>query len=324
MIVTLTIDDDPLRGPLFEIVSETQSHLEDLGFEAKWMERRNYRASKPVLRHLEQNLFRETPTVIASAAEETVSFPRKPFGFARGSEPVELRESIVPRSPLKACGDDSMEIATPVLQTRNDEENLSIQIFEATGLTGEVEMIARQIKRFVRTHDYQFSDIAVLFRRADPYLPVVQSVFRRFRIPFELHERLRLKSMPFVRTLASFFHILLEGWNRKDLLNFLKSSYVDRDHEQIAALELEALRKGIFRDRTYWLRSFPDVKVLSEIAQFEDRFRTLQSADEFVNLTKELMGHFKMFRFPDRFDEKARLDRESARRIFLFLLEINN
>ena len=39
-------------------------------------------------------------------------------------------------------------------------------------------------------------DIAVLFRATDPYLSVIQSVFRTFEIPYELHERFRLRLSP--------------------------------------------------------------------------------------------------------------------------------
>ena len=151
--VTLAVDENPLRRPLFQIVSETQNALEDMGFRTKWLNEKNYRAQNEALAHLERNLF---------------------------------------------CG-------TPVIAGQRTDG--AIQIFEATGLLGEIEMIAREIKRLVREYQYNFSDIALLFRATDPYVRVIQSVFRKFRIPVEIHERLRLRASPVARTLVSFFKV---------------------------------------------------------------------------------------------------------------------
>jgi len=265
--VTLTVEEDPLRQVLFQVVSETQTMLEDLGFQKKWMGNKNYRTSDKLLQHLEKNLFREgNITKIAS--------------------------------------------------------DHSVQIFEATGLLGEMEMIAREIKRLVRAQNYNFSDIAVLFRTTDPYIKVIQSVFRKFQIPIEIHERLRLRTNPIARTLLSFFEILLRDWSRTDIFNFLKSSYIRSDYELVCELELRALQKGIFKDREYWLRSFPQAKPFQEVARFEDEFLKLKSVDQFTQWVKAVMKHFGLLDFPASADEKTRTDREAARRITLLLEEL--
>lgn len=276
--VTLTLDTDPFRQALFQIVSETQTALEDIGFRKRRMEDKNHRSSEKVLQHLERNLFREGKTTKIQADPH-------------------------------------------------------LQVFEATGLSGEIEMIAREIKRLVRTNQYHFSDIAVLFRATDSYIAVIQSVFRKFEIPVEIHERQRLRTSPIARTLASFFRALLNDWNRKDIFNFLKSSYVklrhhhDKgsykgDYELVCELELRALQKGIFKDRGYWIRSFPDSKAFKEIAHFEDQLLRLKNIGEFAQWVNALMNHFGLLDFPDSADEKTRTDREAARRIILLLEEL--
>ncbi|MBI4358393.1 MAG: exodeoxyribonuclease V subunit gamma, partial [Candidatus Omnitrophica bacterium] len=230
--VTLTIDQDPLRSSLFEIPIETQTALEDMGFIKKWMNENNFRAQNQTLKRLEQSLFREEPVIVSAPygapsgeakQSDTKCHPRAVWssaGRALGrTAPRGWRgESGDPESgfPLKASGND---------RKMPPRKNV-IQIFEATGLLGEIEMIAREIKRLARAYQYHFSDIAVLFRTTDPYIQVIQSVFRRFEIPVEIHERFRLKTSPIARTLASFFEILLNDWTRKDIFNFLKSSYV--------------------------------------------------------------------------------------------------
>ncbi|MBI1977379.1 MAG: exodeoxyribonuclease V subunit gamma [Candidatus Omnitrophica bacterium] len=267
VVITLTLDQDPMRSSLFQIVSETQSALEDMGFVKQWIDGKNHRAQNQALSHLEKNIFKEGRIgQIASSS--------------------------------------------------------AIQIFEATGFLGEMEMIAREIKRLVRAHDYHFSDIAVLFRTTDPYLPTLQSVFRKFGIPYEIHERFRLRTSPLASTFSSFLKILLSDWTREDMFNFLKSSYVRRDYELVCELELRALEKGVFRDRTYWLESFPESQVFQEIARFEDEFLKIRSAEVFASWAKKVMSHFGLLDFPDSMGEKIRMDREAARRILLLLDEV--
>jgi ATP-dependent helicase/nuclease subunit B len=316
--VTLTLDQNPYRESLFEIVSETQTALLDMGFRIQWLSEKNYRSANVPLAHLERHLFSHKPVIARSPAnsgttKQSVSSPKSLVGGP------DLR------FPPKDCGNDKKDVP------RNDDH---IQIFEATGLQGELEMIAREIKRVVRTHQYHFSDIAVLFRSTDPYLSVIQSVFRQFEIPYELHERFRLRLNPLARTLMSFLGILLNDWKREDLFNFLKSSYVTQSGtgsartgtvglvDEISILELQALEKGIYRDRAYWLESFPESKPLHDIARFEDQFLKIKTADQFSEWVKGVLNYFGLFKFHDDSDSKSRIDREALRRILLLLEEL--
>ena len=346
--VTLTLDQDPLRASLFELVSETHAALEDMGFRTEWMTSKNHRAETDELKILEKNLFREK---VREDQFVGVGRPLLQKGQAQGPAPTSDLYGPEKNSPL------------------------SIQIFEATGLLGEIEMIAREIKKQVKRHHYHFSDVAVLFRNTNPYVQVIQSVFRKFEIPFEIHERTRLKTTPVARTLASFLEIFLNSWNRKDVFNFLKSSYVKipvpslRDSGQSKAagwsgggrplgspvpdgwsgeaiydpeiasltsfarndrrddvnqLELAVLKKGIFKDRAYWLKTFPEAESLKQLARYEDEFLSLKNAAQFSAWVKKIMISFGLLDFSKRWDEKTRLDRESVRRIFLLLEELKN
>ncbi len=288
--ITLTLDQDPLRASLFELLSQTRAALEDIGFKTKWMEEKNHRAQTDELRHLEKNLFRANSSL---------------QGRGQSKIEAEITEKSSPHS---------------------------IRIFEATGLAGEMEMIAREIKKLIRGNQYHFSDIALLFRTTDPYIQVIQSIFRKFEIPFEIHERFRLRTTPIARTLSSFFEIFLNGWNRKDLFNFLKSSYVKFpssknkvsafEYQAICDLELAALQKGIFKDRNYWLKSFPESEELKMISVFEDEFLKLKNVNQFTKWVKNVLISFGLLEFPKRSDEKTHFDRQSVRRILLLLDEL--
>ncbi len=175
----------------------------------------------------------------------------------------------------------------------------ALAIFDAVGMQGEAEMIAREIMRLYRQGGYRFSDFAILLRQIGAYESVLRPVLGRYGIPFEIHERERLKLSPLAQAAALLLKVFRDGWKREDLFNLLKSSYVmrlgqeERDYAWIGELEHQALRLGIRQSREEWLREWNDVspetherklKCLSVLAGIEDRLR---NAPDFDAMSRE-------------------------------------
>ena len=119
-----------------------------------------------------------------------------------------------------------------------------IVMLDAIGTEGEIELIARQIHKLYATGNYRYSDFAVLFRQIRHYAPVIASVFSRYGIPAEIHERDQLKFSSWIAAAASLLSIFLNGWQREDIFAFLKSGYtrqfgkkIPRDAEWLSLLE---------------------------------------------------------------------------------------
>jgi len=103
-----------------------------------------------------------------------------------------------------------------------------IMILNAIGTEGEIELIARQIHKLYTTGDYRYSDFAVLFRQIRHYAPVITSVFSRYGIPSEIHERDRLKFSSWIAAVASLLSVFRNVWQREDVFAFLKSGHTRR------------------------------------------------------------------------------------------------
>lgn len=139
----------------------------------------------------------------------------------------------------------------------------ALAIFDAVGMQGEIEMIAREIRRMVREDQIRYSDCAVLMRHISGYEPLIHSVFQHYDIPVEIHERERTKLSPLVQSVVFLFRIFREDWKRESLFNFLKSSYVKLSGEGaslelIYELENAASRNGIFQGRDLWLSEWKE------------------------------------------------------------------
>lgn len=216
-----------------------------------------------------------------------------------------------------------------------------IEFFEAVGVQGEVEMIAREILRSFRSGGYRFSDFAVLLRQVSGYEPVIRSIFARYRIPVEIHERERLKLSPLIQTVVFLVKIFRDGWKREDLINFLKSSYVKRlgaagakRYEDASELENRAYGAGVVQTREAWLARWDGAKDevfharknawLQSLAELED---SLRQAKSFLKMQKLLLSAlqqtFGIFETGTSDLESSRRDAAGWKRLEALLREVH-
>ena len=310
--LTMTSDLSLERKNLFKIPLETLNDLEKLGF--------------------------QTVDLLSSKNHRVLS------GGTHGSAPLQepnalawveshlFRSSMVGATP----GDCS-----PVEgRVRGPAPMDSLLILEATGVRGEVEMIAREIRHLIRVGTrchapLHFSDIAIILRRIGDYEGVLRAVFRDFKIPVEIHERERLRDAPLARTFASFFKILLDDWKREDLFNFLKSGYAiptspqglmdfaaaQKDYAEICSLELRGLDLGIVSGRERWLKEIGS-PLFDTINAFHEKFQGEPTINEWIRLAEEAIQSFGFSRIPEVYEEKSRRDFAALKRLRSLLEEI--
>jgi len=200
-------------------------------------------------------------------------------------------------------------------------ETSGIEIMEATGLHGELEMIARQIKQAVREKQYFYSDIALIFRQVGPYLNAIRLVFEEYQIPVEIHEREELRLNPIARWLVNLFDIYLHDWRRDDLLCLIKSSFVQKNEWSPAEIELDALREGIYHGRENWTKRFQH-PVFSKLVQMEDAFRKAESLEAFTQCVQQAFHLFEIDPLPETVDDQNRMNHAARKRLQLLLEEI--
>ncbi len=222
-------------------------------------------------------------------------------------------------------------------------DEISLQLFESVGIQGEIEMIAREILRLYRLGNYRFSDFAILFRQIAGYEPVIRSLFERYEIPVEIHERERLDLSPIIETIRALLFIFLEGWKREDLLNFLKSSYVrildgvPKSYEWVSELENFSYQEGIMAGRSQWLGDWhaqgqipsgwneKKRRWLQPLADLEDLLQKAQTFEEIKRLIwNALTLKFKIFIPSDEYSEAIRREAASMQRLEALFEEIHH
>lgn len=219
-----------------------------------------------------------------------------------------------------------------------------VTLYEAIGMEGEIEMIARTIQHMERNFDYRYSDFAILLRQIGEYEKIIQSVFGRYDIPVEIHERDRLRDSALIQTIRSLLEIYLNEWSLDRVMQFLKSNYVrvlggrEKDYYWVNALEHYAMKSGVYKDREVWLTpwctnghpewtAFDKQKeaFLTPLVKLEKQLREAKSFSVLRDaLIEAVRGEFKIFKAETSDDEYVRRDVAAYKRFLSILDEIEN
>jgi ATP-dependent helicase/nuclease subunit B len=220
-----------------------------------------------------------------------------------------------------------------------------IVMLDAIGTEGEIELIARQIHKLYATGDYRYSDFAVLFRQIRHYAPVIASVFLRYRIPAEIHERDRLKFSSWIAAVAVLLSIFRNGWKREDVFAFLKSGLMrrfgknrQRDDEWLAEFEQRSFLEGVAGMREAWLADWKrgdgeslgefntkKTEMLKTLVELEDHFRTAKTAEDHIRIFKRAVyDTFGILEISDRYTPFTRRDAACVKRFEALLDEIQS
>ena len=258
--VVVTLSCDPSRPLLFAAPQRTRETL-DAEFAVRENLLSKCRAPRPpALRLLEARLF--------------------------GNEFVSSIAAPSPLSLLPNLGEGINDIsASPFSQAflgeggRGDEGGCLL--FDAPNPYVEAEMTAREFRRIYDAGGYSWNDFGIILRTLGDYAPILSAVFERYEIPLGADGPERLDQNPLVKTVLHLLDILRDGWQRDDVLAFLKSSYTAPDKLAADGIRKAARASHVRFGRGEWLafaakqRGTPLAiagEILRQIAECEDEW----------------------------------------------------
>lgn len=172
--------------------------------------------------------------------------------FATSHKTYKLLKEIAKR--------DFIEIKTPVTLTENkrfsnNELSLlesgifrndfdasevnpkNITLFSATDSYSECEFVARQIKKLITQEDYLYSDISIICHDTNPYRGIIDTILEKYEIPYFMDSEKDIEVKPVIRFVASIFKIILDDFERDDILSLLKTGLTRNTEDEINTFE---------------------------------------------------------------------------------------
>ena len=123
---------------------------------------------------------------------------------------------------------------------KDQKERISVQTVQDRKT--EVEFIAAKIRQLYQTEKIAPARMAVTFANLEQYVPIIQQVFRRFQIPFNLSTGFALNQSPLIKLFMQPLRLAASGCEWEALLGFLNNplfQFREMNYKQLNALLAE-------------------------------------------------------------------------------------
>ena len=120
-------------------------------------------------------------------------------------------------------------------KAENNPKNITI--FSATDSYRECEFVARQIKKLVIEQNYLYSDITIISHDIQPYSGILNTILEKYDIPYYMDIHTNIEIKPVIRFIDSLFKIIIDNFERDDVLSLLKTGLTENTPDEISAFE---------------------------------------------------------------------------------------
>ena len=126
---------------------------------------------------------------------------------------------------IKELSGDFWEREAPV--TCFDNSNCAVTVAECGDVYDEAMWIASDIRRSVREQGLRYRDIAVIARDTQPFEGILDAALKVHGIPFHMSVREDITSYPIIRYILFALRIIERGWQRDDIITFIRTGIAD-------------------------------------------------------------------------------------------------
>ena len=156
------------------------------------------------------------------------------------------RDSIEIKSPVKLTeskkfvSSELVALEKSIFRIDAESENKNpedIILYSASDRYEECEFVARQIKKMIIKENRSYSDFSVICHDTEPYKGIINTVFKKYEIPSFMDSVSDIEVKPVVRFINSIFRIILDNFEREDVVSLLKTGLTENCEQDISEFE---------------------------------------------------------------------------------------
>lgn len=128
----------------------------------------------------------------------------------------------------------------------------------ATNRKAEIHHVARTIRALIQQENYRYRDIALLYRQADIYDPLISTIFKEYDIPVFLSEKKPMLHHSLIELSRSALEMLQKNWAYEPVFRAIKTDLFfpnTSDHsiwrERADRMENFVIANGIYAERWF-------------------------------------------------------------------------
>ncbi len=214
------------------------------------------------------DLSEKTIEVLSTTAKENrveietpVELSKKPVYRFQGNVPLAFLESHLFRYSKE----------------KYEKEQESIRVFHAKNPREEVDFVAQNIRRIVRTEGVRYREIAVIASDMNAYANHVENVFAKYDIPVFMDHKRSILLNSFVEYLRSLLEMAEQNFTYESVFRYLRTNLTGFTIEEVDKLENYCIALGIrgySKWKEKWIRRMKDMEEpeLAEINRIRERF----------------------------------------------------
>lgn len=172
----------------------------------------------------------------------------------------------------------------------------NILLVEAENIKEEVDFVARRIKREMLVSE-NFSQINIACADLEKYAPYIDEIFSSYNLPYFIDYSKNLSEHFFSKFLLNLFAIISSGYSKDNVLEYLKSDFVQMNEQEFFAFEDYVAKFGL--DYSQFKNNFYDAnierikaKYLRKIFDIESSLNECKTISDYVNQIKKIIDNF--------------------------------
>ncbi|HWL13803.1 MAG TPA: helicase-exonuclease AddAB subunit AddB [Ureibacillus sp.] len=173
-----------------------------------------------------------------------------------------------------------------------------VQIIEGANRRAEIHAIAREICRIVQEEGMRYRDIGIMYRQADIYDPLIQTIFTQYDIPVFTNEKKSMLHHPLIEFSRSILEVVTSNWQYEPVFRSVKTdmffplkSDLKEMREKADLLENFVIAQGIygyrwFEDSRWFYKKYRGLEFYSK-RQTDEEIQMQQLIDEMKGMIKD-------------------------------------
>ena len=173
---------------------------------------------------------------------------------------------------------------TESAQKTNQQERITVQ--SLPDRKAEVEFIAAQIRQLYQKEKISPARMAVTFANLERYVPLIQQIFRRFQIPFNLSTGFALNQSPLIKLFLQPLRLAASGCEWEQVLGFLNNPLLPTQEINFSLLNTLLAEQRITRLLPGWTKYLYENAAFKRLkAQQQEQVQTqIERIGEVLNL----------------------------------------
>ena len=166
-------------------------------------------------------------------------------------EPVEMAEVRRFKNEELQVLEQNIFAVNSTIYAKNVE---NIELFLAKNQYSEVEKIANQITKLVKEKNYRYREIAIITKNLSGYSNLIRAIFSKYEIPVFIDEKRDLNQNVIIKYILALLDVLSKNYSLENVVNYIKTGFLDIDNEDIFKLENYCKKWGIKYNK--WKKDF--------------------------------------------------------------------